>query len=77
MQLSSGSAAPMVSGSDELREAVLRAQLERAERHIEALTAALFAATGMVICPQCYRAKSTELCPWCTGVEGKGWDDNA
>ena len=60
-----------------MREAVLRARLERAELHIRALTAALFAATGMGVCGDCFRLKRTEHCTWCTGLEGKGWHDDA
>jgi len=60
-----------VSGSVELREAVLRARLEHAERLINALEAALFAATGKVVCAVCYRLKHTEHCPHCTGLEGR------
>lgn len=66
-------AEPMVSGSDEIREAVLRARLERAELLIAALQDALFAATGTVVCDTCFRIKRTELCPHCLGLEGKRW----
>ncbi len=61
----------MAFGSDEIREAVLRARLERAELHIRALSAALYNATGMGVCQHCFRLKSTEHCGWCTGVEGQ------
>ena len=54
----------------ELREAVLSERLERAERIITALGDALFAATGAVVCRECYALKHTEHCPHCTGLEG-------
>ena len=58
------------ASADTLREAVLRARLDRAELLIRALEAALFDATGMVVCDACYRLKHTEHCPRCTGLEG-------
>lgn len=60
----------MACASVEIREAVLRERLEHAERLISALEAALFDATGMVVCAACYRLKRTEHCPHCTGLEG-------
>jgi hypothetical protein len=60
----------MAFGSVELREAVLRERLDHAQRLINALEAALFDATGMVVCATCYRLKRTEHCPHCTGLEG-------
>jgi recombinational DNA repair protein RecR len=56
---------------DEIREAVLRERLERAEKLIAALTEALFAATGSVVCQDCYGLKRTEHCARCTGLEGE------
>jgi hypothetical protein len=61
----------MALDSVELRESVLRARLERAERLIAALTEALFRATGTVVCSDCYGLKRTEHCPHCTGLEGR------
>jgi recombinational DNA repair protein RecR len=61
----------MVFGSSELREAVLRARIERAESLIAALTEALFKATGTVVCEDCYAPKRTEHCPRCRGIEGE------
>jgi hypothetical protein len=66
-----GHAAPMAFGSPDLREAVLRERLDRAERLIAALTEALFKATGAVVCEDCYALKRTEHCPRCTGLEGR------
>jgi recombinational DNA repair protein RecR len=60
----------MVFGSADLREAVLRERIDRAEQLINALEMALFDATGMVVCAACYRLKRTEHCPHCTGLEG-------
>ena len=58
-------------GSVEIREAVLRERIDRAERLIAALAKALYDATGQVVCPECHRARRTELCPQCTGLTGK------
>jgi recombinational DNA repair protein RecR len=60
-----------VSGSVELREAVLRERLDRAELLIAALARALYDATRTVVCTNCFRVHATEHCPHCTGLEGK------
>jgi hypothetical protein len=60
----------MASASADLREAVLRERIDHAERLINALEAALFEATGSVVCATCYQLKRTEHCPHCTGLEG-------
>lgn len=62
--------APTVSGSVELREAVLRERVDRSELLIAALAKALYAATRTVVCTNCFRQHATENCPHCTGLEG-------
>jgi recombinational DNA repair protein RecR len=64
----------MASASDEAAALDLLAlELEHAGALIAALQRALREATGAELCESCYRERRSEACPWCTGIEGKGW----